>query len=99
MVHDLFYRLKALLRREALETELDEELRLHLENETEKYEQAGLSHEEALRRAKVALGGAEQVREACRQARGTKWIEEFLQDCRYTLRGIRRSKAFFGLFY
>jgi predicted permease len=97
MLHDLFYRLKALIRREKLEAELDEELSLHLEREAAKYERTGTPQEEAWRRARIALGGAAQVREACREARGTSWIEDFLQDCRYTARGIRRSKLFFGL--
>jgi hypothetical protein len=89
--------LKALTRRETLEIELDDEVRLHLEHEAEKYERAGIPHEEALRRAKVALGGAEQVREGCRDARGTRWIEAVLQDAGITLRSIRRSKAFFAV--
>ena len=97
MLHDLFYRLRALIRREMLRTELDEELRLHLEHEAGKDERAGIPHEEASRRAKLALGGAEQIREACRDARGTRWIEDFLQDCRYILRGIQRSKTFFAV--
>lgn len=97
MLHDLFYRLKALIRRRKLDAELEEELFLHLEHETAKYEAAGTPRAEAWRRAKVALGGAEQVREACREARGTSWIEDFLQDCRYTVRAIRRSKLFFAV--
>ncbi len=97
MLNDLLYRVRALFQSKALETELDEELLFHLEHETEKNRQAGLSPEEALRRAKKALGGIEQTREACRDARGTRWIEDFLQDSRYTLRIIRQNKRFSAL--
>ena len=48
---DLKYRLRALFRRGAMERELAEELRFHLEREAEKYQRAGASPEEALRRA------------------------------------------------
>ena len=97
MLNDLLYRVRVLFQSKALETELDEELLFHLEHETEKNRQAGMSPEEALRRAKTALGGTEQTREACRDARGTRWLEDFFQDSRYTLRVIRQNKSFSAL--
>ena len=97
MLNDLLYRVRTLFQSKALDTELDEELLFHLEQETEKNRQAGMSPEEALRRAKTALGGTEQTREACRDARGARWLEDFLQDSRYTLRVIRQNKGFSAL--
>jgi hypothetical protein len=97
MFDDLFYRLKALVGKKKLEAELDEELRLHLEHEAAKYERKGISADEAWRQANIALGGPEQVREACREARGIRWTEDLLQDCRYALRGVLRRKMFFAL--
>jgi predicted permease len=97
MFDDLFYRLKALVGKKKLEAELDEELRLHLEHEAAKYEREGISADEAWRQANIALGGPEQVREACREARGIRWTEDLLQDCRYALRGVLRRKMFFAL--
>ncbi len=94
MLHDLLYRLKALLRREKFETELDEELRFHLEREAEKNVRSGMPSGEARQRAKSALGGTEQTREACRDERGIRFAEDLLQDSRYALRGIWRNKAF-----
>jgi putative ABC transport system permease protein len=96
VLHDLFYRLKALVQRQKLESELDEELRFHLERQAEKNKQAGMPRDEALLRAKAALGG-EQTREACRDARGTRLAEDLLQDSGYAFRGIWRSKAFSAL--
>ncbi len=92
MFSDLVYRLRALFRRKAINKELDEELQYHLEREAEKYHQA--SADEAMRRAKVALGGTEQVRQQCREARGTQLVDDFAQDLRYALRQLRRSMGF-----
>jgi putative ABC transport system permease protein len=91
MISDLLYRLRALFRRRSVEQELDEELRFHLENEIEKLMQAGLSREEATRKAKLSLGGVDQVKEECREARGISLLETVIQDLRYGMRGLRRN--------
>jgi putative ABC transport system permease protein len=91
---DVRYRVRALLRRDNVERELAEELRFHLEHETEKYERMGLSHAEAERRARVAFGGVERAKEASRDGRGTVLLESILQDLRYAWRGLRSKPAF-----
>jgi predicted permease len=77
-----------------VELELDEELRFHLERETQKYIRSGIPRAEASRRARLALGGLEQVKEECRAARGTRWLEEPWQDVRYALRQLRLGPGF-----
>ena len=94
MLSDLLFRLRAFVRGSKAERELDEELRSHLEHETEKYINAGVSQPEAVRRAHLALGGLEQVKERCRDVRGTRLIDDFSQDLRYAFRLLRRSPAF-----
>jgi predicted permease len=94
MWNDLRIRLRALFRRSVVETELNEELRFHFEHEVEKYERSGLPHEEAVRRARLAFGGHEQVKEDCREARGTSFVDNTVQDVRYGLRQLRSNPAF-----
>jgi len=94
MLNDLFHRLRALFRRNTLERDLDEELRFHFDEQVEKHVRAGLSRTEAIRRARLSFGGIEQVKEECRDARGVRFVEAVLQDCRYALRMMRRYPAF-----
>jgi predicted permease len=94
MLSDLRYRLRAIFRREAMERELAQELRLHDEREVAKLVAAGLTPDEALRRARVAIGGVEQVKEACRDARGISTLESTLRDLQYGARQLRRNPGF-----
>jgi predicted permease len=97
MLSDLRFRLRALFRGSQVEAELDDELRFHFENEVEKNRKAGLPEAEAVRRARLAFGGQDQVKEDCRQARGTAFVETSLQDVRYGLRAIVKNPIFFGI--
>lgn len=94
MLNDLRFRFRALFRRRAMETELDQELCFHFENEVEKLKRAGATQQEALRHARLAFGGHDQIKEDCREARGTSLLETSLQDVRYSLRVLRRNPGF-----
>jgi hypothetical protein len=74
-----------------MEDQLDQEVSLHLEQHIAALIDRGQSPEEARRLARIELGGPEQVKEACRDARGTRWLEDFLQDVRYALRTLRQN--------
>jgi len=94
VLSDLLYRLRALIRRRAVEGEMAEELRFHLERQVEKYVGSGLTRAEAERRARMEFGGVESVKEECREAWGVQLIETLLQDLRYGLRMMRGHRAF-----
>ncbi len=94
MLSDLLFRLRALLRRKKVEAELDEELRLHFDLLVDEYLESGLPQEEAHRRARIAFGGFDQVKERCRDARGLRLLELMAQDVRYGFRMLRKSPAF-----
>lgn len=91
MFNDIFFRLRSLFRRNAVESEADAELRFHFEQQVEKNIKAGLTREEALRRARIDFGGHEQLKEEIREARGVNLIETLFQDVRYGLRILGRT--------
>ncbi len=91
MISDLLFRLRAIFRRRSVEQDLDDELRFHVEHEVEKLMRSGLTREEASRRARLSLGGMDQIKEECRDARGVSVLENAMQDLRYGMRGLRRN--------
>lgn len=58
-----------------MEAELEKELRFHLEQHASELVAQGHDPAEARRRARLALGGPEQVKEGRRDARGTRWLD------------------------
>ena len=95
---DLLRRLRSLFRAGREDAETRQELRLHLEMETEKNVSGGMDPREAHRQACVRLGGADGIREAVRDARGLRPLEDLLSDLgrglRRGMRGLRRSPGF-----
>jgi predicted permease len=83
-----------LWRRSQMEVQLDKELSFHIEQHVEQLIAQGHAPDEARRQARLALGGPEQVKEKCRDARGTRWLEDLLQDSRYALRTFRQKPGF-----
>ena len=82
------------LHRSRMEEQLEKELRFHLNAREEELVARGHSREEARRDARLAIGGPEQVKEKCRDARGTRWAEELVQDASYAVRTFRQKPGF-----
>src|SRR5437870_3658374 len=83
-----------LWRRRKMEDQLEKELRFHLDLHASELIARGYDPQEARRQARFALGGPEQVKEKCRDARGTRWLEDVLQDFRYAIRTLRNQPGF-----
>jgi len=94
MLSDILFRLRSLFRRNAVEAELDDELRFHFEQQVEKCIRAGMTREEGRRQARLSVGGIDQVKEECREERGVQHMENLLQDLRYGWRMLVKKPAF-----
>ena len=94
MLTDLMYRFRALLRRSTIDTELDEELSFHIDQQIEKNMRAGMAREEAARHARVIFGGVTQVKEDTRQSWGTTLVETVVQDIGFGTRLLMRNLGF-----
>src|SRR6266567_377740 len=77
-----------------LERELNDEVRAHIEMLIEENARRGLSRKEARYAAVREFGGVEQVKETYREQRGLPMIETMLQDLRYGLRMLAKSRGF-----
>jgi len=87
-------RLHSLFHREQAELDLSDELQFHLQNQIDEFVAQGMNPQEARRAARQALGGVEQVKEECREARKMNLIENFGRDLRLGLRMLRRNPGF-----
>ena len=83
-----------LLRKNAVEQALDDELQSSVELLTEEKMKEGHSHPEARRWALMELGGVEQVKEEVRAIRLGHFLENEARDLRFAVRTLARSPGF-----
>ena len=83
-----------LFRSRRLEAELDRELRFHIESQVADKVAAGMPEAEARRMTQLQFGGVEQVKEDCRESRGTLWVASIGQDLSFGARILARSPGF-----
>src|SRR5580765_969958 len=77
-----------------LEGQLDRELQFHLDQHTSDLVARGVTPADARRQAQLALGLREAVKEQCRDARGTRWLDDLVHDVRHAFRTFRRLPGF-----
>jgi putative ABC transport system permease protein len=94
ILRTLFFRLQPFFRRRKIEAELSEEMRTHLEMQTEANIAAGMSPEEARGAALREFGGVDQVKESWRDERSLPWLEDSLRDLRFAVRALRKNPGF-----
>jgi len=87
-------RLHRLLRKSSAESELDKELRFHLDRQIADYVATGSTPEEARRRAKLEFGGLERVKEEVRDTRWETHLDNLFRDFRYAIRNLRKERRF-----
>jgi predicted permease len=84
-------RVRTLFRRADVERDLDDELRYHIDRQTEANVALGMSPAAARRAALVAFGGTEQIKEETRDRLRSPILAEVVQDARYAWRTARRT--------
>jgi putative ABC transport system permease protein len=77
-----------------LESQLGSELQYHFDRQVADKVKSGMTEEEARRAVRIEFGGLEQIKEECRDARGTLWVEAILQDLKLAGRALRKSPGF-----
>jgi putative ABC transport system permease protein len=87
-------RLRSLLRRSETESELDEELRYHIEQQTEQNLRLGMNPEEARQAALKSFGGIEQAKERSRDTRSVRWLDDLWHDLYYSARSLSKKPVF-----
>jgi putative ABC transport system permease protein len=93
-IRTLLSRACAVFRRDEIETEMNEEIRSHVEELEEDYRRSGLSAQEAHRRAALAFGGIEQVKERYRDRYRLPALDSVLQDIVFATRMLVKHPGF-----
>jgi predicted permease len=85
---------RVLTRRDRVTADMDDEMRFHVDMETERLmKKHGLPVEEARRRALASFGGVEKYKEAGHDVHGLRWLDALLLDSRFSLRMLLKHRG------
>src|ERR1700716_375227 len=87
-------RFRALFQKEKLDAQMDDEMRSHIEMQTQENIEAGMKPDEARYAALRQFGWVESIKDTCREQRGVSWLEDLAQDVRYGARMLRTNRGF-----
>src|SRR5688572_22673000 len=90
-LQDLKLRARALFLPNRAERDLNDELQFHIERETRKLVDEGMSPEDARMKAQARFGSVTVTADECRDERGTAFIDNTVGDLQYALRTFRRA--------
>jgi putative ABC transport system permease protein len=79
-----------------IDSEMDEEMRLHIRNRADDLERSGLSRGEAGRRARIEFGGVERFKEEVRETGWVTHLDSVFRDFQYAIRSLRKDRRFVG---
>jgi hypothetical protein len=94
ILREWIHRLRGTLLPGRRDTDLEEELRLHLDLAAQDAQRRGLNSADSVRPARLKAGGASQAMDALRDQRGLPWLDDLARDLRHGLRTLRRSPGF-----
>lgn len=86
--------LKWVVNRQRLETDLEAEVRFHIDSYAADLVRSGVPASEAVRRARIEFGGIESHKDAVRASMGLRWWDDLWNDVQYGARILRKSHVY-----
>ncbi len=94
ILREWIHRLWGTLLPKRRDSDLEQELRMHLELAAEDARRRGLNATDSARAARLKAGGSSQAMDALRDQRGVPWLDDLTRDAHHGVRMLRRTPVF-----